>query len=107
MKNNTLTKQDMIKQMSKDSGVCQEDMYNAVQSMFNFIINGLCEGKRLEFRNFGTFFTRVTKKRITSGMNTADGGPIEIPAHAMVKFKPGKKLRTIVKEAIEIHNDDE
>ena len=50
----------------------------------------LTQGKRIEIRGFGSFFTKTREKRI--GINPQNGKNIEIEKKVHPKFKMGKIL---------------
>ena len=50
---------------------------------------------RLALAGFGTF--SVTERKAREGRNPQTGKPIKIPATKVVKFKPGKQLKDLVK----------
>ena len=63
-----------------------------VQWTFEAIIDTLVKEGRIELRNFGVFEVKLRKPRV--GRNPNDPGKdVQIPARAVVKFKPGKEMR--------------
>ncbi len=48
------------------------------------------KGERVTIAGFGSF--RVVERATQKGRNPQTGQAIEIPAHNVVKFRPGKKL---------------
>jgi DNA-binding protein HU-beta len=52
-------------------------------------------GERVTLAGFGSF--RVVERAEQRGRNPQTGQAITIPAHNVVKFRPGKKLSTRVK----------
>ena len=57
---------------------------------FREITKALAEGKRVEIRGFGSFFTKTREKRI--GINPQNRKNIEIEKKIHPKFKMGKIL---------------
>ena len=58
----------------------------------NNVTEALIKGETVELRNFGVFEVKLRKPRI--GRNPNDPGKdVQIPARAVVKFKPGKEMR--------------
>ena len=53
------------------------------------IINALKEGKKVELRGFGTFFTKIIKEK-HSARNPKTGELIYVPQKNKVRFKPSK-----------------
>lgn len=90
----TITKQDIITQVSAKTGVPQHRVTEVVQQTFDCMSQLLAEGRRIEIRNFGVFDVKVKKARM--GRILATMQPVEIPSRAVVRFKPGKEMRQIV-----------
>ena len=57
---------------------------------FSEITKALAEGKRVEIRGFGSFFTKTRNKR--TGINPQNRKNIEIEKKVLPKFKMGKIL---------------
>lgn len=56
------------------------------------ISNALKEGKRVELRGFGTFFTKIIKEK-HSARNPKTGELIYVPQKNKIRFKPSKIMR--------------
>ena len=84
-----LTKRDIVLQVSKETGITQQEVFAVVQLTLDSITDALATGRDVEIRNFGVFEVRLTKARV--GRNPKDPGTdVPIPARATVKFKSGK-----------------
>ena len=84
-----LTKRDIVLQVSKETGITQQEVFAVVQLALDSITDALASGRDVEIRNFGVFEVRLTKARV--GRNPkAPGTDVPIPARATVKFKSGK-----------------
>ena len=84
-----LTKRDIVLQVSKETGITQQEVFAVVQLTLDSITDALASGRDVEIRNFGVFEVRLTKARV--GRNPKDPGTdVPIPARATVKFKSGK-----------------
>ena len=87
-----LTKRDIVLQISKETGLTQQEVFAVVQITLDSITDALASGNDVEIRNFGVFEVRMTKARV--GRNPKDPGTdVPIPARATVKFKSGKIMR--------------
>ena len=87
-----LTKRDIVLQISKETGITQQEVFAVVQQTLDAITEALASGNDVELRNFGVFEVRLTKARV--GRNPKDPGTdVPIPARATVKFKSGKIMR--------------
>ncbi len=88
----TLTKRDLVLQISTETGLVQNQVFDVIQRTLDQITDALAEGRNVELRNFGVFEVRLTKPRV--GRNPAvPGSSFPIPARATVKFKSGKIMR--------------
>ena len=86
-----LTKRDIVLQISKETGLTQQEVFAVVQLILDGITEALASGNDVEIRNFGVFEVRLTKARV--GRNPKDPETdVPIPARATVKFKSGKLM---------------
>ena len=65
-----------------------------VKQIFRSFTQAICEGERVEIRNFGIFTLRKRNARLAHNPKT--GARVEVPAKHYIHFKPGKELRNIV-----------
>ncbi len=92
-----MTKRELVTRISNDTDLIQQDVLAVVQKMLDYITEALVKGETVELRNFGVFEVKLRKPRI--GRNPNDPGKdVQIPARAVVKFKPGKEMRDQVLE---------
>jgi DNA-binding protein HU-beta/integration host factor subunit alpha len=90
-----MTKRDLVKSISEETGMIQQQVLEVVQRTLDLISSEVAKGMTVEFRNFGVFEVRVRKARI--GRNPKKPGTdVPIPSRAAVKFKPGKEMRRAV-----------
>jgi nucleoid DNA-binding protein len=88
----TLTKRDLVVQISNETGLVQSQVFDVVQRTLDHITAALSRGDTVELRNFGVLEVRLTKPRVGRNPNRP-GSAFVIPARATVKFKPGKVMR--------------
>src|SRR4051812_1248098 len=88
----TLTRRDIVVEISNDTGLVQHEVCDIVTRTLDLIIRSLSEGKDVELRNFGTFEVRMSKERLGRNPNDPDNNLI-IPSRAQVRFKSGKAMR--------------
>lgn len=88
----TLTKRDLVVQISQDTGEVQQTVFRVVQLTLDHITEALARGENVELRNFGVLEVRLTKPRVGRNPNKP-GSSFVIPSRATVKFKPGKVMR--------------
>lgn len=62
----------------------------AVESILNQITDSLAQGKRVEFREFGSFATKIRDPRM--GRNPRNGEAVEVDAKQVPAFRASKKL---------------
>ena len=66
-----------------------------VDAMIDSIVEGLCQAainnERVEIRGFGVFTVHHQPVRV--GRNPKTGQLLDLPANALLHFKPGKELR--------------
>lgn len=90
-----LTKRNLVMQISKDTGITQQEVSKVVQQTLDLITAALAGGQDVELRNFGVFEVRLTKSRVGRNPHKPEKDVI-IPARATVKFKSGKVMRQVV-----------
>ena len=86
-----MNKSNLVKTLlSKNNKYKISEIKNIVDVFYREITKALAEGKRIEIRGFGSFFTKAREKRI--GINPQNGKNIEIESKVHPKFKMGKIL---------------
>ena len=73
----------------------QQQASDVLQKFLDSIAAALANGDRVELRNFGIFEIQVRKARTGRNPN-APATDVPIPQRSVVKFKPGKELKTAV-----------
>jgi nucleoid DNA-binding protein len=91
----TLTKRDLVIRISSETGLIQQQVLDVVQKTLDYVAEALAKGDKVELRNFGVFEVKVRKARIGRNPN-APATDVPIPQRSVVKFKPGKEMRTEV-----------
>ena len=92
----TLTKRELVAQIALETGLTQLQVFSVVQKTLDGISDALGEGKHVEFREFGVFSVSERKARIGRNPNKPEN-VVMIPVRKVVKFKPGKRMRDILK----------
>lgn len=90
-----MNKQDVIAKIVKDTGITKTAAAAAVDSLFDSLTRALKKGDSITFVGFGTFKTVQRKAR--TARNPQTGASIKIPKRKVVRFTPGKALKTTVK----------
>ena len=89
---NTITKRDLVINISNQTGLTQQEVYDVVQKFLDSVTEELAQGNSVVMRNFGAFQVKEVKGKI--GRNPKNPAKeVPIPARAVVKFKPGKEMR--------------
>ena len=88
----TLTKREIVLNISNETGLVQHDVFDVVQKTLDQVIEALARGDNIELRNFGVFEVKLTKPRVGRNPNVP-GSSFVIPARATVKFKSGKIMK--------------
>jgi nucleoid DNA-binding protein len=83
-----VTKKEIVKTISDETGLNQQQIKQVVQLTFDSIIATLIEEGRIELRNFGVFQVRPRAAR--KARNPRTGRQVEVPEKFVVSFKPGK-----------------
>lgn len=86
-----MTKKDIILKVSDETNLKQIDVKQVVQKTFDYIIEALARGEKIELRNFGVFKTKQRKNR--TGRNPRTGEIVPVPARKVVVFKPGLEMK--------------
>jgi nucleoid DNA-binding protein len=92
----SVTKKDIVRTISEEAGLTQQQTKKIVQKTFDAIIECLVNEQRIELRNFGVF--EVKQRAARRARNPRTGKQVEVPAKYVVTFKPGKEMEARVKE---------
>jgi len=91
----SVTKNDMVIEIAKKTGIEQQKVKQIVQMTLDGIIDILAVEQRIELRNFGVFEVRTRKAR--KARNPRTGEEVMVPSKKVVTFKAGK----IMEERVE------
>ena len=86
-----MTKKELAKAIAEQHDVSVLAAQQAVQMVFDCIIEALVNEGRIELRNFGVFELRQRKPR--QGRNPRTGEAVSVPAKRVVAFTPGLELK--------------
>lgn len=96
MKSTSRFRTALAAKVKSSFGLTAYQARDAVNLVFEEISSELCAGNCVEIRGFGTFFLKIHKK--TTRFDMARNVPVEVPKKAVVRFMPGKKLRSLCKQ---------
>lgn len=85
-----MTKKEIVKYISEEIGLSQQQTKEIVQKTFDAIIEALVKEHRIELRNFGVF--EVKKRAERQARNPKTGEKVVVPEKHVVTFKPGKEM---------------
>jgi len=91
-----VTKRDQVDVVADVAGITSAQAHKAIDAVGALIIAGLVEDGRFAFHGLGTFFVQQRNPRRV--MNPSTGVMMDLPASAVVKFKPSPELRKRVME---------
>src|SRR2546427_8421651 len=92
----TVTKKEIVKQISDRLGMTQLKNKEIVQQTFDAIVDTLIEVGRIELRNFGVFEVKMRKAR--KARNPRTGERVDVEPKKVVTFKPGKEMEDRVRK---------
>jgi nucleoid DNA-binding protein len=89
-----VTKQDLVQVAAKASNVSKAAAGEAVNAVFDAIVENVAKGKRVTVVGFGTFLPRRRKAR--AGRSPATGKEIRITAKTVPAFAAGQGFKQAV-----------
>ena len=99
-----MTKKDIVRTISEEVGLTQQQTKKIVQRTFDSIIDALVKDGRIELRNFGVF--EVKPRAARRARNPRTGDEVIVPEKHVVTFKPGKHMEARVQDAdLDGHRD--
>ena len=91
-----MNKAELGKAVADKTGLNHKKATEVIDAVVESITNELANGEKVQLIGFGTFETR--KRAARKGRNPQTGAELEIPATTVPAFKPGKELKTAVKD---------
>ena len=92
-----MTKKEIAKKISEQSGITVLLALEAVQMVFDGIMETLVDEGRTELRNFGVF--EVKRRRARQARNPRTGENVSVPERSVVTFKPGREMEERVNQS--------
>ena len=87
-----MTRAELIERLAEDyPGLTKKDLKRVVEAIFEAIMAGLENGRRVELRGFGSFEVRARNARI--GRNPRTGGIVPVAPKRHVRFRGSKQLQ--------------
>jgi nucleoid DNA-binding protein len=94
-KGGSMTKKDIILKVSDETNIKQIDVKRIVQKTFDYVVEALARGEKIELRNFGVF--KVKQRKSRTGRNPRTGQVVPVPPRKVVVFKPGLEMKQKIK----------
>ena len=91
-----MTKKEIVKDISDETGLTQLKTKEVVQKTFDAIMETLFTEGRIELRNFGVF--EVKRRKARKARNPRTGERVDVPPKNVVTFKPGKEMEEKVRQ---------
>jgi DNA-binding protein HU-beta/integration host factor subunit beta len=100
-----VTKKDIVRTISEEVGLTQQQTKEIVQKTFDAIVEALVRERRIELRNFGVF--EVKPRAARKARNPRTGDEVIVPKKHVVTFKPGKHMEAKVRDLDEAEAEAE
>ena len=89
-----MNKSELVATIAEKGGLTKVLAAEALDKVLTNMALAMEKGERVTLLNFGSF--KVFERAAQKGRNPQTGQSITIPAHNVVKFKPGKNLCKLV-----------
>ena len=90
-----MTKAELAQEISDLTCIPEKAVANVISTAMEVITTALKHGDNVALPGFGTF--SVAHREARQGHNLQTGKPMDIPAHNIPSFKPGKNLKEAVR----------
>ena len=88
-----MIKADIVARVISRTGLSRARAERAVETLFETMKRAMAQAERIELRGFAVFSVRPRKTGI--GRNPRTGEEVSISPGKVVRFKPGKDLRSL------------
>jgi len=89
-----MTKADLVKIISENTGIIRKDVAVVVDALLQSIKDSLSAGSHIEVRGFGTFKLKTRKPR--TGRNPKTDQKVPVPARTVPTFKFSREFKLSV-----------
>ncbi len=83
-----MTKSDIVDRLTGQSGLMKKEVAYIVDNFIEKIKESVLKGENVEIRGFGTF--HLAQKKARTVFSPIAGRKIEVPAKAVIAFRPSK-----------------
>ena len=89
-----MNKAELIEVLAARFMMSKRDAAAVVQAIFDAMAAAVVRGDKIELRGFGSFHVRLRGARVRRNPRT--GALVDIPAHRVLSFRPGKEVRRLL-----------
>ena len=89
-----MTRAELVEHVTRVSDLSKKHAEIVVNTVFDSIIEALCNDQKIELRGFGSF--RIRRRQSRVGRNPKTGERVDVPAKRIPYFKPGKELKELI-----------
>lgn len=86
-----MTKADLVKEISSETGIIRKDVAIVVDSLLTTIKEKMKSGSHIEIRHFGTFKLKARKPR--TGRNPKTNDTVPVPERVVPTFKFSREFK--------------
>lgn len=90
-----MTKADLVDKIAARAGITKAAAEKVLNAFLVSVNDALLSEGKIGLTGFGTF--AVEKREARTGRNPRTGATLTIPACKVVKFRPGRKLKELIK----------
>ena len=87
-----IIKADLVEEVFRNTNLPKNVINTITDALFAEIKNALCQGNKIELRNFGSFEPKLRKGK-TNARNPRTGEIVQGQAHYVAVFKAGRELK--------------
>jgi len=91
----TIVRADLVKIVAERLKREPDEVDDVCEALINAVAGALAAGRRVELRPLGVF--QVVERRERTARNLNTGETMVVPARKAAKFKPGAKVRDLLK----------
>lgn len=91
-----MNKKDIIDFVTEETGLQRKDSKAVIEATVKAIHMALVKGNKVQMAGLGTF--DVNRRQARTGRNPQTGEKVQIKAKTVVKFRPSKILKDLVKD---------
>ncbi|GAB3220675.1 HU family DNA-binding protein [Spirosoma arcticum] len=91
-----MTKQDLIRRISQQTGFDEETSRFVVETFFEVVKESLTQGEPIYVRGFGSFILKQRARK--TARHIAQNTAFIVPAHTIPYFKPSPEFTDLVKQ---------